>query len=72
MDLEYLQGWRLQSLSGQPFCCLTTLTIKRYFLYFYMEFPILPFVTATSHLTERQQEEPASIFCTPPSGVYKH
>jgi len=37
-----------------------------------MEFPILPFVTATSHLTERQQEEPASIFCTPPSGVYKH
>jgi len=52
---------------GNPFQCLTSLTVKKFIWGFLIEFPVFVFVPISScHITGHRWEESGSIFLTSP------
>lgn len=62
----YLQGWRLHSLLGDLFQCLTTLTVKKVSFCVQVEFHVFQFVSVESCPVIGNCTEESDLFLFPP------
>lgn len=70
MVFEYLHGWRIYNLSGNPWQCSGMLSVEKVFPDVHEEPPELQSLSlAFWPGTGQHRKEPLSIFFVPPSAV---